>query len=196
MKINWGEGKENSETILWRSILLPGHEACRLVERNLQWQLDGTAVFSHEETPCLLCYEIICDWEWHTLSARVKGWRGEKNVSIKIKTDPDHNWWLNGVEVAEVKGCIDVDLNFSPSTNLIAVRRLKLKVGEKAEITAAWLKYPGFGLEPLPQSYERSEDLVYRYTSNNGQFTADLRVNEAGFAIDYPGIWVAEVGTP
>jgi hypothetical protein len=27
---NPGEGVDNSETILWQVILLPGHEACRL----------------------------------------------------------------------------------------------------------------------------------------------------------------------
>jgi uncharacterized protein len=187
---------EHLNSILWRGIVLPGHEACQLFERNSQWYLQGSAIFSHEEKPCLLSYAIICDHTWYTLSAQVKGWLGNKQISIMLKTDPDHNWWLNDVEITGVKGCIDVDLNFSPSTNLIPVRRLKLKVGEKAELTAAWLKFPGFNLEPLPQSYEMLDEQVFRYTSNNGRFVTDLHVNQAGFATDYPGIWVAEATDP
>ena len=95
----------------------------------------------------------------------------------------------------EVAGCIDVDLNFSPSTNLIPIRRLNLKLREKAELTAAWLKFPSFTLEPLPQSYERLEEQIYRYESGNGSFVTDLRVNPVGFVLDYPGIWLAEPGS-
>jgi hypothetical protein len=122
----------------------------------------------------------------------VEGWVGRRIVSIQIRSDPRQHWWLNEVEVPEVAGCIDLDLNFSPSTNLIPIRRLNLEVGDRAGLTAAWLRFPSFKLEPLPQSYQRLEELLYRYESGSGRFTADLRVNQAGFAIDYPGIWTAE----
>ena len=190
-----GDGMENPDTILWRGIQFPGHEACRIGEINSEWHIQGSAAFSYGQQPCLLRYEIICDSTWQTHSAEVGGWVGNRNISIQLKTDSDLHWWLNGEEEPEVKGCIDVDLNFSPSTNLIPVRRLNLKVGERADLTAAWLKFPSFSLEPLPQSYERLEELVYRYTSNNGRFVADLHVNHTGFATDYPGIWVMEDGS-
>jgi uncharacterized protein len=189
---NPGEDMENMETILWRGILQPGHEACRLVHEEPGWRLDGTAVFLHDLQTCLLTYKIDCDSTWRTVSAMVEGWIGKKIVSMRINTDTNHRWWLNGVEVPEVAGCLDLDLNFSPSTNLIPIRRLSLEVGEMAGITAAWLRFPSFQLEPLSQSYQRLEELLYRYESGSGRFVADLRVNQAGFAIEYPGIWTAE----
>jgi hypothetical protein len=185
---------DNLETILWQGILMPGHDACRVYYEDSQWHLEGTAVFSHDLQPCLLSYQIICDVAWHTLSVKVDGWIEKKIVSTQIRTGSGHRWWLNDVEVLEVAGCIDVDLNFSPSTNLIPIRRLNLKVGEKAELTAAWLKFPSLKLEPIPQSYKRLEEQIYRYESGNGSFVADLRVNPAGFVLDYPDIWRAEHG--
>jgi hypothetical protein len=125
----------------------------------------------------------------------VIGWLGKMNVNIQIRSDPSHKWWLNDVEVREVEGCLDVDLNFSPSTNLIPIRRLNLKVGERANLTAAWLRFTIFSLEPLPQSYERLEDSLYRYESGDGRFVADLRVNPEGFVLDYPGIWQADAAS-
>jgi len=139
------------ESILWQGFVLPGHEACRLYSQDSHRYLEGTAVFSHEKQPCRLNYQVTCDNAWRTLSAQVEGWLGNTIVSIQIKTDPTQRWWLNGIEQPNIKGCIDVDLNFSPSTNLLPIRRLNLAIGEKAEVKAAWLRFPSFKLEPLSQ---------------------------------------------
>ena len=184
-----------SQTILWQGILLPGHEACRLFSLGSHWHLEGMAVFSHEQKPCQLNYLVVCDALWHTLSASIEGWLGNKFVNIKLSTDTNQHWWMNDVEISEVKGCIDFDLNFSPSTNTIPIRRLNLRVGEKVDITVAWLKFPGFTLEPLAQRYQRLEEGLYRYESGGGRYVADLRVNRSGFVIDYPGIWKAEASS-
>ena len=54
------------------------------------------------------------------------------------------HWWQNEVEQPQVAGCIDIDLNFSPSTNLLPIRRCNLAVGEAVAVNAAWLRFPGF----------------------------------------------------
>jgi uncharacterized protein len=180
------------ESILRRGFVLPGHEACWLFSQASRWHLEGTAVFSHEQQPCRLDYQVICDAAWRTLSGKVEGWLGNTVVDIQIKTDLTGLWWLNDLERSDVMGCIDVDLNFSPSTNLIPIRRLDLAVGETAEVKAAWLRFPSFALEPLPQQYHRLDETTYRYESAGGQFVADLKVNRSGFVIDYPGIWQAQ----
>jgi hypothetical protein len=82
-----------------------------------------------------------------------------------------------------------LDLNFSPFTNLLPIRRLNLNVGEKAEVRAAWLKFPSFQIEPLEQSYYRIDAATYRYKSAGGRFVADLKVNETGFVSSYPSFW-------
>jgi hypothetical protein len=185
----------NIESILWRGFVFPGHEACRLFSLNSEWHLEGTAVFSHEQRSCRLDYRIICDAAWHTLFVRVAGWLGTTSIDIHIKTDPAGGWWLNEVEQPEVRDCIDIDLNFSPSTNLLPIRRLSLAVGEEAQVQAAWLRFPSFTLEPLPQQYRRLNENTYRYESAGGQFVSELKVNHAGFVIDYPGIWQVESGS-
>jgi len=93
-----------------------------------------------------------------------------------------------------VAGCIDLDLNFSPSTNLLPIRRLSLTVGEEASVRAAWLRFPSFTLEPLEQIYRRTGATTYVYESAGGRFVRELIVNEAGFVTLYPGIWQAEAG--
>src|SRR6185295_168660 len=85
-----------------------------------------------------------------------------------------------------------LDLNFSPATNLLPIRRLNLDIGQQAEVKAAWLRFPSFELQPLSQVYERLGAFKYRYSSNGGQFTAELTVNHAGFVTNYPQLWEKE----
>ncbi len=184
-----------AHSILWRGLYLPGHEACRLSPVNSGWHLTGTAVFSHQEQPCRLDYVIVCDAGWRTQSATIRGWLGDTLIGIELTVDSDQHWQLNGSARPEVTGCIDLDLNFSPSTNLLPIRRLGLAIGQSAEVKAAWLRFPSFELEPLLQVYRRLDETTYRYESAGGQFVADLQVNSTGFVTDYPGIWQAEVTT-
>lgn len=178
--------------ILWRWMDRPGHEAARLERIAGDWRLAGTSVFSHEGAPCRLDYGIVCDAEWRTVRARVDGWVGTRPVACEITADADGRWRLNGQEVPEVAGCVDVDLNFSPSTNLLPIRRLGLHVGEQGAVNAAWLRFPSFALERLEQTYRRTGELAYRYESADGAFARDIEVNEVGLVTRYPDFWEAE----
>lgn len=185
----------NAESILWRRRDSPGHEFCRLLLKGSNWHLAGTAVFSQSQQPCCLNYLVICNSEWKTLSAKVAGFVGDYEVQIELSVDSARRWRLNGRESSEVVGCTDVDLAFSPSTNLLPIRRLNLDIGEEAEVRAAWLRFPDFALEPLEQIYRRIDAATYRYESSSGSFVAELRVNEAGFVTLYPNLWQAEAST-
>lgn len=180
---------------LWRRLDAPGHEACRLDRVADGWTLDGSAAFAHDGRPCSLAYSVRCDDAWRTSFARVRGWVGDDEVRALVARGDDGRWRLDDREVEAVAGCVDVDLNFSPSTNLLPIRRLALAVGETATVRAAWLRFPSFALEPLEQTYTRLDERRYRYESAGGRFVAEVTVDAAGLVVDYAGIWTREEGT-
>lgn len=182
--------------MLWQGLYLKGHEYAHLTREASAWRLEGVAAFSHQGDPCRLDYLVRCNRKWKTTGAKIWGWVGDVIVGVELKSDAKGRWFFNDAEVPEVAGCLDLDLNFSPSTNLLPIRRLGLAVGGQATVRAAWLRFPTFRLEPLEQTYARLTDDSYRYTSGGGTFSAVLRVDAEGFVVDYPGIWVAESGTP
>lgn len=182
------------QTILWRGIFFPGHEHCSVYEDSSRWLIEGAAVFLHEHEPCRLAYTIECDQTWTTQAARVSGWVGEGSIEIELAVDGARNWLLNGNEQPAVKGCTDADLNFSPSTNLLPIRRLNLEVGQEAPVSAAWLRFPSFTLERLDQVYRRLDQTTYRYESAGGTFVAELKVNDFGLVTVYPDLWEEERG--
>lgn len=176
-------------SILWQRLDRPGHEAARISTRGGQWHLDGSAVFEHEGQPCRLHYAVVCDPLWKTVSARIEGWIDEFDVHVAIAVDGYQNWTLNGAPAEHVSNCVDVDLNFSPSTNLLPIRRLGLAVGDQATVRAAWLRFPSFTLEPLEQIYRREEEGVYSYESGGGRFKTRIEVDQDGLVTRYPGFW-------
>ncbi|MGH7322778.1 MAG: putative glycolipid-binding domain-containing protein [Candidatus Rokuibacteriota bacterium] len=186
------KGSVTDQSVLWRRLDQPGHESARLFSRDAFWQVSGTAVFAHNQEPCRLDYLVVCDAEWQTLSGRVAGWVGNGTVEIELSVDPARRWRLNGTECPEVAGCIDLDLNFSPSTNVLPIRRLSLAIGHEATVRAAWLRFPGFTLEPLDQLYRRLDAATYQYESGGGRFVTELQVNAAGLVTLYPRLWQLE----
>jgi hypothetical protein len=181
---------KRSSTVLWQRLDLPGHEACRIMDMTTGWQLSGAAVFAYEHQACRLDYVIACDRQWRTLSATVEGWVRDREVSVEVVREASGEWRLNGRDCPEVAGCVDVDLNFSPSTNLLPIRRLALEVGQSAQVRAAWLRFPSFALEPLEQSYARLEENLYQYESAGGRFVAPVTVDEEGVVTRYGDFWV------
>jgi uncharacterized protein len=187
-----------NQTIIWRRLDEPGHEFAQLFFEHNVWRLRGTAIFAFgrpQRQPVRLDYLVMCDADWQTRSASVSGWVGDETICIDISVNEARRWRLNGVEVPAVEGCLDIDLSFSPSTNLLPIRRLRLNVGDEVAATAAWLRFPDFILEPLAQSYRRISGAGYRYESGGGEFVAQLSVNEVGFVTSYPNLWVVEAPT-
>jgi hypothetical protein len=181
-------------SILWRILKFPGpgHEHARIAPQGAFWRLSGTAVFAYEGKPGRLDYSVSCGADGRTLGGQVSGWLGEEAVEIEYSVNSSRQWRLGGVEQPAVEGCLDVDLNFSPSTNLLPIRRLNLEVGQEATVRAAWLRFPSFTFEPLEQVYRRLGPTTYRYESAGGKFFAELEVDESGFVTRYPGLWESE----
>jgi hypothetical protein len=180
------------QSILWRRLDQPGHDSARLWFQDPFWHLEGAAVFIEGRQPCQLNYQVYCDEAWTTILGKVNGWIGKKNVDLEFAADANRRWRIDQKECPAVTGCIDVDLSFTPATNLLPIRRLQLSVAKESEVRAAWLHFPDFTFKPLEQKYRRIDAKTYRYESLGGKFIKKLTVNSLGFVTHYPGFWKIE----
>ncbi|MEM8860251.1 MAG: putative glycolipid-binding domain-containing protein, partial [Chloroflexota bacterium] len=188
MRLNTTTIKPKSTVIHWRRLDTSGSESALLSQTADGWTLSGHAVFLEEEQSCGLRYEIECNQEWQTQTVKVLGHIGTEPCDILIQLK-NGSWTINGEPCPDVTGCVDIDLGFSPSTNLLPIRRLDLQTGQKEQVKAAWLKFPEMILVPLEQSYTKQSESAYLYESRGGVFTADLEVNRDGFVTVYPDLW-------
>lgn len=181
-----------SELILWRRVDAPGMDACRLSSGDAGSELLGTAVGRHAGMPSALEYRVTCNGSWHTLHATLRGWIGPNTVSFAISRTPSGVWQLNGMEVAGLDGCVDLDLGFTPATNLLPIRRLDLEPHQSSDVVAAWLDVSAGTLRRLEQRYERRSVSRYWYEAPSFGYTALLAVRPPGFVSNYPGLWEEE----
>jgi len=179
-------------SVLWRRLDNPGHDACRLEEAPGGWRIEGAAVFRENGVVVRLSYEVACDSRWRTREGRVAGALGTQTVRFEIERSGDGRWTANGQAQAGLQDCDDLDLGFTPATNLLQLRRLALRVTESADVPVAWLDAWGGTLSRLEQRYSRRGETTYWYEAARFGYNAMLEVDAAGFILRYPGLWEAE----
>jgi len=182
----------NPTSMLWRRLDTPGHDACHLLEDKGGWRLSGTAVFQQEGAPACLTYALAGDRSWRTGRAEVSGWIGAVAVDVTVIRTGSGEWIMNGAMVPGLEGLVDLDLAFTPATNLLQLRRVNLAEGHRAEVPVAWLDVVAGSLSRLPQTYERRTRLTYWYESPTAPYSGLLEVDPSGFIARYPGLWEAE----
>jgi uncharacterized protein len=176
---------------LWRRVGRPGLERFALLQEGAGWMLSGTLLAEHEGQPVEARYQVACDAAWRTTRVEVRLEAAGRERALSLRVDPEAGRWYEGDREHEgVRGCADADLNWSPSTNTLPIRRLRPEVGASSgPVIAAWIRFPELTLEPLPQEYLRLAERRYRYTSAGGAFTAELEVDEHALVLDYGGAW-------
>ena len=175
--------------VLWTRHDRVSLEFFQLDETPAGIRLSGTILTVEEAQPLRVEYTVQCDRDWATRSARIAVTHGATTNEMALVVDDQKRWWREGKEIAEVAGCIDIDISLSPSTNTLPIRRLSLARGGEADVVAAWIHFPDLAIEALPQRYVRSGENHYRYASGGGAFTADFEVDHLGLVVRYPPSW-------
>ncbi|RWM99983.1 MAG: hypothetical protein EOR84_08395 [Mesorhizobium sp.] len=190
---NESRGESMSLLAIWRRTDEPGHDAAQLKQTDLGWLLNGAAVYLSDAGPAHLDYTVQLAEDWTTRSGSVRGFIGPLSVDLTIIRD-EIGWTVNGQRQPAVQSMVDLDYSFTPATNLQQIRRMNLKVGDKADLPVAWLVAGASSLVVLPQIYHRVSETEYIYEAPTVPYRATLLIPEAGFAEDYPDGWVFETG--
>jgi len=172
--------------ILWQGLITPSMERFIMGTSGNGFEFSGLILQAHEEAPYVVRYRIEVDAGWRTRNLEVELEDGGQR-RLSLTADGEGNWSRDGQRLEQIAGCIDVDLEWSPSTNTLPIRRLGLAPSQSKLVTAAWVRCPSLDVERLEQSYERLADGRYRYRS--GRFTADLAVDDDGMVLQYGVNW-------
>jgi hypothetical protein len=196
--VNGGQAQcRDGTSILWQRFDVPGHDAAVLELEAAGPAIRGMAVFQDEAGPSALSYTVRCNHDWITTGGEIQGWTASRSVEVLVRRTGRGDWTLNGAACPDVAGCVDLDLSFTPATNLLPLRRSALEVGGEMEVRSAWLEWPVIALKPLVQRYRRDTDAEYLYEADipDEPFTGVLRVAPSGWVLEYSGLWRAQPGT-
>jgi hypothetical protein len=176
---------------LWRRLDRPGHDAAYLRPSGEGWTLSGSAVFLDEAGPAALSYSVEVDGGWITKFGRVSGFVGSRPVEHDIRRHSG-KWFLDGTEVEGLESLVDLDLSFTPATNILQLRRTAPQMGSTVNVPAAWFDPGANLLSELPQVYERTGATTYRYLAPTVPYQGLLEVSADGFVASYPNLWKRE----
>ena len=146
--------------------------------------------------PYSLGYDVLSGGGFSTSWATVGniGVYPRTRTVLRLRHGTDDHWSISDSSgkksrLDELRGCVDVDIGFTPSTNTLPIRRLCLEIGQSADVDAAWVRFPELTVERLRQRYTRLADDRYRYESVDSGFTAELQVDTDGLVVMYEGLW-------
>ena len=176
----------------WRLASGAGSETATLSREASGWVFHGHITRTVAEARIEAEYVVICDPRWNTLTAKVVVSDGRRNWTLDLANENGF-WFKNGKRYPAVDGCTDVDLEWSPATNTLPIRRINIPVGgESGLVTAAWIRFPELAVQVLPQTYRRIAEDSYMYRSHGDAFQALITVDQDHLVIDYEGLWNRE----
>ncbi|HVJ70530.1 MAG TPA: putative glycolipid-binding domain-containing protein [Sphingomicrobium sp.] len=173
----------------WRRLDRPGHDSAMIERSGDGWTLTGVAAFSEHGTTGLR-YQVELGRDFATRSARIEGFRDGVPFSHDFRRAGA--WYVDDVKVPDLDDLIHLDFGFTPSTNFQQLRRAGLKVGDEADIPAAWFDIGETCLVRLPQHYRRVSEDCFEYESPTASYSATLELAPNGFVRVYPGLWEME----
>src|SRR3989442_7206131 len=146
MKKSLGDGKASGvreirtprRAVLWRRDEPTGTESFLLSgDDDGGWHLEGDIVSLLDQQPAHVRYRIVCDPAWRTLAAEVSLERVGVRRELHMTVRDGGRWGGEGEEDARLPRCTDVDLENSPSTETIPIRRLNFTGWQKSGRTPA-----------------------------------------------------------
>ncbi len=184
-----GPAQKTLRRIVWRRILDDqSFEDCVVTSAPNGFAIAGSIIAVQDEEPLGVTYDIRCDRDWSAQAVAIEQKSGGVSRSLRLDRN-GRGWLVDGVPDARLDGCAEPDLGLTPSTNALAIRRLSLEIGQAAEITCAWVKFPALSVEPSVQRYERLAERAFRYTNVASGFTAVVTVDELALPVSYERIW-------
>jgi hypothetical protein len=170
--------------VAWRrSDEIEADEHCTLTIRDGGLALIGTILGAEGGLPVRVEYRVLADRSGMTSAVHVRELRGFETRTMTLERNAKGSWTVDGTGARQLRGCTDVDLGCSPSTNTLPIRRLRLGIGASRTIQAAWVRFPELSVVKAAQTYSRIDEFTYRYAS--GTFAAELTVDEDGLVAQY-----------
>ena len=174
----------------WRPVEGEGLEQLEFGPEDGELVARGVVIGEREGRSFGVDYTIVCD-ERFTVRELHLGTTG--GAALYLRSDGAGSWRNHDDRpLPEFDGCIDVDLQGSPFTNTLPIRRIDwaAQPGGRAEITTLYVPFDSFAPTTDGQVYTRRGERGFLYEAADGTFSAQIEVDEDGFVTDYPGLFV------
>jgi hypothetical protein len=169
-------------SLIWRGVDEWRAEAAAVELEADRLSASGTQI-SDDPRPYRVDYRLECGEAFVTRWLEVE----TENGRLELQRSEDGDWTANGDPLEGVLDALDCDLAFSPLTNAMPILRHRLhrEPGEH-DFTMAWVDVPDLTVHASRQRYTHVRLGVVRFESLDGDFVADLELDDDGLVVYYP----------
>jgi len=189
-----------TKTISWTPWSGPGMEKLRFRRGHpgdAPYVASAVVLGTADGRPYRLNYKLKLESNWQVRKAVFEISTVDGIATRMLRTDGIGHWRDDtGALLNELNGCLDVDIEATPFTAMLPIRRLKQAAGQQNDISVIYVEVPALAFAAVRQRYSCVEPLKVgiaggRYVKEGpiGEFKAELAVDLDGVVIDYPPLF-------
>jgi len=169
----------DGHTVRWTTWNGDGDETLTMAWENEAWTVSG--IVSRERVQYVL--RLSPTWQVRQFIL----FRDLDEPDLWLVTDGGGRWGeMNGAHRVELDGCYDIDLDCTPFTRTLPIRRLPLHVGHAADISVIRVDVETLEVVVEPQRFTRLTSHRWAVTRGDSGWSQEFDVDEHGLVLDYP----------
>ena len=153
-------------------------------------EVTSTIIGTYKKKIYKVEYLIKANRNWETLLLEIYSRHSDNTQSIRLESDGKGNWMSDRKNAEELKGCVDVDISLTPFTNTLPIKRLQFGQNNAKEVQVVYCDLLEGQIRPVKQKYTCLSKTKYHYQNVPNDFEATIVVDESGFVVDYPSLFV------
>src|SRR5882724_3796668 len=139
--------------VVWEWADRPGLEHLSLTVGDGAIAADGVVVVELDGATTRLRYALRCDGSWRIRTASLSLEQGDARRAVALACDDAGSWRVDGIVRPDLAGCTEIDIQGTPFTNTLPIRRLGLRADAPQLLHVAYVIVPGLTVEPGTQEY-------------------------------------------
>lgn len=176
--------------LLWTGREYYSLENCLVTTTDFGTEINSIIIGQYDGKIYRVEYKIRTNQNWETQFFEIRSQHSNRREHLIFESDGKGNWITDGKPAGQFKDCVDIDIPLTPFTNTLPINRLKLGRNEEQQIKVIYLDLLEQQLRPVKQKYTRLSNTQYHYENVPNDFEAKIEVDELGFVVDYPSLFV------
>ena len=172
--------------LVWRGLGEWLAEAATVAIEGERMTASGTQLGA-EPVPYRVDYELATVEPFVTARLAVVAQTHDCERGLALVRDADGAWTVDSEPRPDLDGALDCDLGNCPLTNTMPIRRERLREdAQPRDLVMAWVSVPDLCVHRSRQRYEPIDAHTVRYVSLDGNFRAELELDDDGVVVRYP----------
>lgn len=175
--------------LVWERLDRPGLEHVALEARPDGVRAQSLVLLQLDEGLVRLRYTIDGDGAWRTTRVQATLEIGATQRKLDLRRDAEGHWSVNGAPRPDLAGCFEIDLEATPLTNTLALKRLGLEPNVPKPMRTAYITIPSLQVRVDEQEYTKLSPTRFRYRGLSTEFESEVTNDADQLVVDYPPGW-------